>query len=77
MSKQNVAGQWVPAELAMALVSPESDLPDQAFIDYWLKLQKHVFQPSVDIGSSKLQLLNTVLLCSTVSVRNVRTCSHQ
>jgi hypothetical protein len=43
----------------MALVSPESDLPDQAFIDYWLKLQKHVFQPSVDIGSSKLRLLNT------------------
>jgi hypothetical protein len=59
MLKQNVAGQWVPAEVAMALVSPESDLPDQAFIDYWLKLQKHVFQPSVDIGSSKLWLLNT------------------
>jgi len=58
MLKQNVAGQWVPAEVAMALVSAESDLPDQAFIDYWLKLQKHVFQPSVDIGSSKLWLLN-------------------
>ncbi|CAM6076562.1 unnamed protein product [Sphagnum tenellum] len=31
MLKQNVAGQWVPAEVAMALVSPEYDLPDQAF----------------------------------------------